>query len=96
MPALGRFADHLVEDRHQHVEPFDREARLARERPVQEALERLDLREAIEQRDRVDRIGRGAEPPGFGRMPQPVALFGDEHMRDSRSRWSSSRPGGAR
>ena len=60
---LARVADHLVEDRHEHVEPFDREARLAGERAVQEPLERLDLREPVEQRDRIDRIGGRAEPP---------------------------------
>ena len=48
MPALRGLADHLVEDRHQHVEPFDRESRLAREDAVQEPLEHLDLREAVE------------------------------------------------
>ena len=58
---FGRVADDLVEDRHQHVEPFDREARLAVEGAVQEALEGFDLGETIEQRDRVDRIGRRAE-----------------------------------
>src|SRR2546430_12031640 len=31
---LGRLADHLVEHRHQHVDPFDREARLAGEGAV--------------------------------------------------------------
>ena len=35
----GRVADDLVEDRDHHVEAFDREARLARERAMQEPLE---------------------------------------------------------
>ncbi len=61
MPASAASRDHLVEDRHEHVEPFDREARLAGKRAVQESLEGLDLREPIEQRHRIDRIGRRAE-----------------------------------
>ena len=81
MPASAALADHLVEDRHEHVEPLDREARLARERALQEALERLDLRQPIEQRDRIDRIGRRAEASALGRLAQPLALFGHEHVR---------------
>ena len=44
-----RVADDLVEDRDHHVESLDREARLARERAMQEALEHLDLGDAVEQ-----------------------------------------------
>ena len=32
-------------------------------------------------RDRADRIGRRAEAPALGRVPQPVPLFRDEHVR---------------
>ena len=55
---LRRVADDFVEDGHEHVEPFDREARLAGERAMQEPLECLDLGQALEQRGRIDRIGR--------------------------------------
>jgi hypothetical protein len=78
---LGGVADHLVQDRHEHVEPLDREARLAGERAVQEALERLDLREPVEQRDRIDGIGRRAETPALGRVPKPLPLLGHEDVR---------------
>ena len=47
---LGGVDDHLVEHRDEHVEPLDREPRLARERAVQEPLEGFDLGEPIEQR----------------------------------------------
>ena len=80
-PGLGRLADHLVQHRDEHVEPLDREAGLAGEGALQEALERLDLRQPIEQGSRVDRIGRRAETPGFGRLPQPLALRRHEHVR---------------
>ena len=49
-------------------------------RAVEEALERLDLRQPVEERDRADGIGRRAEPPAFGRLPQPLALLGHEHV----------------
>ena len=81
MPASAALADDLVEHRHEHVEPFDREARLAGKRPLQEALERLDLRQPIEQLDRIDRIGGGAEAAALRRLPQPLALLGHEHVR---------------
>ena len=78
---LARLRDHLVEDGHEHVEPFDREARLARERPLEKTLEGLDLRQTVEQRDGIDRIGRRAEPSPLRRLPQPFALVGHEHVR---------------
>ena len=103
---LGRLADHLVQHRDEHVEPFDREARLAGEGAVQEALEGLDLRQPVEQRRRVDRIGRGAEAAGLRRLAQPLALGRHEHVRvvvagrrtvdaraAPRSRRARSRPG---
>ena len=80
-PAVGGAADDLVEDRHEHVEPFDREARLAGEGAVQESLEHFDLRDAIEQRFSARRIHRWQEASRLGRMAQPVALLGHEDMR---------------
>ena len=80
-PGFPGLADHFVEDRHEDVEPFDREARLAGERPVQETLERLDLRQPVEQRDRVDRIGGLAEPSVLGGLAEPLALCRHEHLR---------------
>ena len=78
--ALGGVADDLVDDRHHQVEAFDREPRLARERPVQEALEGLHFGNAIEQFEAVDRIDRRPELPRFNGLPQPRAFVGDEHM----------------
>ena len=78
---VGRARDDLVEDRQQHVEPFDREARLAREGALQESLEHFDLRDAIEQRFGARRIERRQKPAGLGRVSQPVALLGHEDVR---------------
>ena len=78
----GRVRDDLVEDRHHHVEAFDREARLADERLVQEALEGLDLGDALEQIDRFDRLMRRTERAGLDVEAQPLAFFGDEDVRD--------------
>ena len=64
VPMLGRAADDLVEHRHQHVEPFDREPRLAGEGPVQEALEHLDLGDAVEQR-----LASSPDPSAAGSGP---------------------------
>ena len=82
-PGFGGFADHLVEDRHEHVEPLDRESGLAGKRSVQELLEGLDLRQPLEQRPRIDRIGRRAEASGLDRVAEPAALFGHEDVRRS-------------
>jgi hypothetical protein len=78
---LGRLGDDLVEDRHHHVDAFDREAGLAGEAAMQEPLERFDLRQAIEQLDRIDRVGRRAEPAAFRRVTQPAALLRHEDVR---------------
>jgi hypothetical protein len=80
---FGRLGQHLVEDGHEHVEPFDRESRLARKRAVQESLEDFNVRQSIEERNRVDRIGRCAVLAGLDRVAQPLALFGYEDMRMS-------------
>jgi len=78
---VGRAADDLVEDRHEHVEPLEREARLAGKRALQEPLEHLDLRDAIEDRFDAVRVHRRQEAPGLGRLAQPHPLLGDEHVR---------------
>ena len=46
---VGGAGHDLVHHGHEHVEPFDGEACLAGEGPLQEALEDLDLRHAVEQ-----------------------------------------------
>ncbi len=81
MPASADSAIDLVEHRHHHVEALDREARLARKRSLQEALERLDLRQAIEKLGGIDGIGRRAETPALRRLTEPLPLFRHEHMR---------------
>ena len=48
---------------------------------MQKPLEHLDLRDAIEHRFDAVRVHRRQESSRFGRVPQPFALFGDEHMR---------------
>ena len=81
-PAVVAAVDDGVEDRHEHVEAFDREARLAGERAVQEALEGLDLGDPIEQRLFVDgRHGR-TEAARLDGDSQPLTLFGDEDLRE--------------
>ena len=59
---LGGFADDLVEDRHHHVEPLDREARLPGKCAVKKPLEDFDLRQPFQQGNRANRIQRGTEP----------------------------------
>ena len=98
--AFGGVVDDLVEDRDHHVEALDRKARLAGERAMQEALERLDLRDAVEQLVAVDRIVGRAELARLDRLPQPHALVGHEHVVvvvaggrtvDLRAAWRSRR-----
>ena len=69
-------ADDFVEDRHEHVEPFDREPRLAGEGAMQEALEDFDLRDAIEQRSGAARVHRRQEPARLRRLTQPLRSSG--------------------
>ena len=76
-----RPADDLVEDRHEHVEPLDREARLAGKRAVQKALERLDLAQPIEHGGRRGGVHRREEAAGLGSVAEPVALLRHEHVR---------------
>ena len=74
-------ADNLIEDGDEHVQAFDREARLAGKRPMEKTLEHLHLRDSIEQRVRARRIHWRQEASGLGGMTQPLALLGHEHMR---------------
>ena len=79
--AVGGAADDLVQDRHEHVEPFDGESCLAGEGAMQEALEDFDLRDAIEQRRGAGRVHRRQEPARLRRMTQPFPFFGHEDLR---------------
>ncbi len=78
--ALRRVVDDLVDDRDHHVEALDRKARLAREGAMQEALERLDLRNTTEQLHAVDRIVWRTELAGLNGLAQPHAFVRHEYM----------------
>ena len=78
---VGGAADNLVEHGHEHVEPFDRKARLAGKRPMQEALEDLNLCDAVEGGFDAVRIHRRQEPARLGRVAEPLALCRHEHVR---------------
>ena len=79
-PGGGRITDDLVENRDHQVEAFDGKPRLAGERAMQELLERLDLRDAVEQLVRVDGIAGRPELAGFDRLPQPHPFLRHEDM----------------
>ena len=70
----GRELDHLVEHRHGHVEPLDRELLLAEVGLVHEALERVDLRQPAQQRALLLVRQRGAERARLDLLAQPGAL----------------------
>ncbi len=70
----GRELDQLVEHRHRHVEPLDRELVLAEVGLVHEALQRVDLDQALEQREPLVGGERLAERPGLDLLAQPHAL----------------------
>ena len=57
--------DRLVEHRHERVEPLDRELLLPDERASQERLERLDLRQPLEE---GKPLLRGERPPEAPRL----------------------------
>ena len=78
---LGGLGDDLVENLDQHVEPFDQESHLGRERAVQEVLERFNRSEALQQRERIDRIGLSPEASTLGRLGQPVTFFRRKYVR---------------
>ena len=71
--------DRLVEHRHEHVEPLDRELLLAEERPAQVLLERLDRRQPLEQPPLLVRGERLAELARLDRpaQPSPLLVVGD-------------------
>ena len=70
---LGALLDDLVEHRHQHVEPLDRELLLAQEGLVQVALERLDLRQPLQQRALLVGVERRPVRAPLDRLAQPDA-----------------------
>jgi hypothetical protein len=78
---LGRLGDDLVEHGHEHVEPFDRKPRLARERAMEEALEHLDVGQPVEQRNGIDRIGGRAVAAALDGLAQPVPFVRHENVR---------------
>ena len=78
----GGVGDDLVEHRDHQVEPLDREARLAGESAMQEALEHFDLRDAVEQLAALDVIDRRPVAPRLHRLTQPHALVGHEDLRE--------------
>src|SRR6185312_9841260 len=78
---LTRFGNHIVENGHEQVEPFDREPRLAGKRTVEESLEDLDLGQTVEQRDRINRIGGRTEAAALGGLSEPLPLFRYEDVR---------------
>ena len=73
--AVGRRElDHLVEHRHRHVEALDRELLLAQVGLVHEALERVDHRQAAQERGRLVVGERLAEGARLDLLAQPHAL----------------------
>ena len=70
---VRRFFDRLVEHRDEEVVPLDGEARLAWIGAVEEALERLDLREALEEGDVAPWVGREAVALGLDGVVEPAA-----------------------
>ena len=72
---LGGVADQLVEHRHEHVRPLDREALLAGEGGVQEMLEALDCAQPLEQVALLVGVQRLPVRAGLDGLVQPVALL---------------------
>ena len=70
----GGELDHLVEHRHRRVQALDRELLLAQVGLVHEALERVDLDHALQQRALLVGRQRLAELAGLDLLPQPHAL----------------------
>ena len=73
--ALGGERDRLVEHRHEHVEPLDRELLLAEERLAQVRLEPPDLGQARQQRELLLVGERLPVAAGLDRLAQPDALL---------------------
>ncbi len=78
-PVRGRQLDQLVEHRHGHVQPLDRELVLAQVGLVHEALERVDLDQPFEQRAALFAGQLVAEGSGLDVLaqPHPLAVGGD-------------------
>ena len=83
---VGGVAEDDVEHRHEGIEPLDAEAFLAEVGLVQEALERLDAHQALEERDPViglhrppmlTRLDHAAEPDALGVRGDVLDLVGD-------------------
>jgi hypothetical protein len=72
--ACGGELERLVEHRHERIQPLDRELLLADERAAQVRLERLDLRQPLEQGAALLRGWRLPEAPGLDRPSEPRAL----------------------
>ena len=72
--AGGSQLDGLVEHRHQHVEPLDRELLLTDEGAPQVRLERLDPGESLEERASLLGGQLTAKAAGLDRLAQPDAL----------------------
>ena len=70
----GGVGDHLVEHGDEHAQAFDREPCLARVGAVDEALERRDFGQPIQQLAFVDRVARWAKALLFNRLQQPGTL----------------------
>ncbi len=96
MPAPPAVVDDRVEDGNEHVEPFDREARLAGEGAVQELLECLDLAQPIEQGRAVDRHRPAGGTPPIRRPGAATRALRARRCARSRSRSWTSRPRAAR
>ncbi len=76
--ALGRrLVDHHVQHGDHHVDALDREALLAGVGLVQEALEDLDLRQALQELPLRVVVRFEVEIAGLGRVLEPLPLFGD-------------------
>ncbi len=71
----GRIIDCEVEHRHQGVEPLDGESLLAQVGLVQEAFERLDFDEPVQQRQLLPRLERLLERARLDLLPEPDPLL---------------------
>ncbi len=67
--------DRLVEHRHHHVEPLDRELLLAEKRAAQVLLHPLHLCQPLEQMQLLVVAERAAVAAGLDRLPQPHTLL---------------------
>ena len=76
VPALGLTADRLIQHRDEHVRALNGEALLAGEGPVQELLERLDLRQSLQKLALLRGRSPDPEAPRLRRVAQPRPLLG--------------------